>query len=252
MSFMKKIWILFFLSFLIIACKNNSYEVSKINAKQLKIVNEVKQDSSIIQLFTPYKKKMTKEITKSLSFSPKILERTDGNLQSTLGNLVADLSYEKANELFKNKTGKTVDFSMSNYGGIRAAIMKGDVTVSNAFELMPFDNTLVVVELNYDKIKALFNYFVAKKRAHPLSKNIQLTIENDSYKVLINGKSIQKNRTYFIATSNYLQKGGDGMIFFSEPESLFDSNFLIRDAIVDYFESKDTLRANLDNRVIVN
>ena len=252
MSFMKKIWILLFFSFLIIACKNNSYEVSKINAKQLKIVNEVKQDSSIIQLFTPYKKKMTKEITKSLSFSPKILERTDGNLQSTLGNLVADLSYEKANELFKNKTGKTVDFSMSNYGGIRAAIMKGDVTVSNAFELMPFDNTLVVVELNYDKIKALFNYFVAKKRAHPLSKNIQLTIENDSYKVLINGKSIQKNRTYFIATSNYLQKGGDGMIFFSEPESLFDSNFLIRDAIVDYFESKDTLRANLDNRVIVN
>ncbi len=252
MSFMKKIWILFFFSFLLIACKNNSHEVSKINAKQLKIGNDIKQDSSIIQLFTPYKKKMTKEITKSLSFSPKILERTDGNLQSTLGNLVADLSYEKANELFKNKTGKTVDFSMSNYGGIRAAIMKGDVTVSNAFELMPFDNTLVVVELNYDKIKALFNYFVAKKRAHPLSKNIQLTIENDSYNVLINGKPIKKDRTYFVATSNYLQKGGDGMIFFSEPESLFDSNFLIRDAIVDYFESKDTLRANLDDRVIIN
>ena len=252
MSFMKKIWILFFFSFLLIACKNNSHEVSKINAKQLKIGNDIKQDSSIIQLFTPYKKKMTKEITKSLSFSTKILERTDGNLQSTLGNLVADLSYEKANELFKNKTGKTVDFSMSNYGGIRAAIMKGDVTVSNAFELMPFDNTIVVVELNYDKIKALFNYFVAKKRAHPLSKNIQLTIENDSYNLLINGKTIKKDRTYFVATSNYLQKGGDGMIFFSEPESLFDSNFLIRDAIVDYFESKDTLRANLDDRVIIN
>jgi len=249
---MKKIWILFFFSFLLIACKNNSHEVSKINAKQLKIGNDIKQDSSIIQLFTPYKKKMTKEITKSLSFSTKILERTDGNLQSTLGNLVADLSYEKANELFKNKTGKTVDFSMSNYGGIRAAIMKGDVTVSNAFELMPFDNTIVVVELNYDKIKALFNYFVAKKRAHPLSKNIQLTIENDSYNVLINGKPIKKDRTYFVATSNYLQKGGDGMIFFSEPESLFDSNFLIRDAIVDYFESKDTLRANLDDIVIIN
>jgi 2',3'-cyclic-nucleotide 2'-phosphodiesterase (5'-nucleotidase family) len=252
MSFMKKIWILFFFSFLLIACKNNSHEISKINAKQLKIGNDIKQDSSIIQLFTPYKKKMTKEITKSLSFSPKILERTDGNLQSTLGNLVADLSYEKANELFKNKTGKTVDFSMSNYGGIRAAIMKGDVTVSNAFELMPFDNTIVVVELNYDEIKALFNYFVVNKIAHPLSKNIQLTIENDSYNLLINGKTIKKHRTYFVATSNYLQKGGDGMIFFSEPESLFNSNFLIRDAIVDYFKSKDTLRANLDNRVIVN
>ena len=106
MSFMKKIWILFFFSFLLIACKNNSHEVLKINAKQLNISNDIKQDSSIIQLFTPYKKKMTNEITKSLSFSPKILERTDGNLQSTLGNLVADLSYEKANELFKNKSPK--------------------------------------------------------------------------------------------------------------------------------------------------
>ena len=248
---MKKPWILFLFIFLSIACKNSSYEVSKIKATQITLNAEIKQDSTIIQVFQPYKDKMTEEITKSLSYAPLQLERTDGNLQSTLGNLIADLSYQKANELFKKKTGNTVDFSMSNYGGIRAAIMKGEVTVSNAFELMPFDNTLVVVELSAKKIEALFAYFIAKKRAHPLSRQVELKIKNDGYSLRINGKPLSKDNTYFVATSNYLQKGGDGMNFFENPISLYDSNYLIRDAIVDYFKSKDTLTAVLDNRVLI-
>ena len=97
---------------------------------------------------------------------------------------------------------------MSNYGGIRAAITKGNVTVSNAFELMPFDNTLVIVELNYEKIQELFAYFMSKNLAHPLSRQVELRIKNKSYDILINGKSIDKNKTYYVATSNYLQKGG--------------------------------------------
>ena len=66
-----------------------------------------------------------------------------------------------------------------------------------------------------------------------------------------NGKPLNNNRTYFVATSNYLQKGGDEMNFFVNPESLYESNFLIRNAIEEYFKSKDTLVANLDQRVII-
>ena len=85
---MKKPWILFLFIFLSIACKNSSYEVSKIKATQITLNAEIKQDSTIIQVFQPYKDKMTEEITKSLSYAPLQLERTDGNLQSTLGNLM--------------------------------------------------------------------------------------------------------------------------------------------------------------------
>ena len=247
---MKKIWILLLLIFFCLACEKRPYHVSKIIAKKITIDSEIKKDSLIVNSFLPYKHKMIKEISRPLSYAPFQLERTDGYLQSTLGNLIADLSYQKANELFNKETGKTVDFSMSNYGGIRAAINKGEVTVSNAFELMPFDNTLVVVELSAEKTEALFTYFMAKKRAHPLSKHVQLTIRNNSYKVHINGKPINKNKTYFIATSNYLQKGGDGMNFFSEPLSLYTSNFLIRDAITAHFNNNDTLTSFLDTRVI--
>ena len=248
---MKKTLFLFLFIASVIGCKNSTYEVSEINAKKIILNSQIEQDSTIIGVFLPYKKKMTEEISKTLTYAPNTLERTDGNLQSTLGNLIADLSYKKANELFEKKTGKKVDFSMSNYGGIRASITKGNVTVSNAFELMPFDNTLVVVELSYEKIQELFAYFMAKKKAHPLSNQVELKIRNKTYDILVDGKSINKNKTYFVATSNYLQKGGDAMNFFKNPLSIYDSNFLIRDAIMEYFISTDTLISNLDNRVII-
>tara|TARA_R110002074_G_scaffold363346_3_gene536488 strand:+ start:74 stop:826 length:753 start_codon:yes stop_codon:yes gene_type:complete len=248
---MKKIWILFFLTFICIACKKNNQRVDKVTAKTTAINPEIQQDSTYIKKFLPYKNKMIEEISTILSYAPKNLERTDGKLQSTLGNLIADLSYEKANELFKKETGKTVDFSMSNYGSIRSGIYKGNVTVSNAFELMPFDNTLVVVELTYEKVEELFEYFVAENKANPLSKHVQFIINDGNYTIKINGKPLNNNRTYFVATSNYLQKGGDEMNFFVNPESLYESNFLIRNAIEEYFKSKDTLVANLDQRVII-
>lgn len=248
---MKKLLLSISILTLLLSCKKEPYEVTKITAKTNLIDTKTKQDSSIIREFLPYKDQMIKEITRKLSYAPKNIVRTDGKLQSSLGNLIADLTYAKANMLFKKETGKKVDFSMSNHGGIRAGIMKGNVTVSNAFELMPFDNTIVVVELTAEKVEELFEYFAVKNIANPLSKQVQIKIKRGKYNITINGKPIDMNRTYFVATSDYLQKGGDGMNFFVEPVSIYKSDFLVRDAITRYFQSKDTLTANLDSRVII-
>ena len=57
---------------------------------------------------------------------------------------------------------------------------------------MPFDNTIVVVELTREKVEALFKFFLENKRAHPLSKQVQVTIENKkTIKVLIHGKPLK-------------------------------------------------------------
>ena len=195
---------------------------------------------------------MIEEINKQLSYAPKVITRTDGKKQSSLGNLMADLMFDKANELFKKETGKKVDFVFSNYGGIRSGIQKGEVKVIHAFNLMPFDNTIVVAELTKEKTEELFEYFAVSDRAHPLSKQVKITFgKGGNIKILINGKPIEDGRTYYVATSNYLQKGGDNMNFFLNPESLYDSNYLVRDAITEYFASQDTLRAELDNRIII-
>lgn len=249
---MKKSIAFFLLTSLFFSCQHTPQDPAKISAKTVVIDTVVSQDSTIIKEFLPYKKKMVEEINKKLSYAPENLVRTDGKLQSSLGNLIADLSFEKASEFFEKETGKKVDFSMSNYGGIRAGIWKGEVKVMHAFNLMPFDNTIVVAELTAEKVGELFEYFIVENRAHPLSKQVQITIgKGDNIEILINGKPIEEGRTYFVATSNYLQKGGDNMNFFLEPESLYDSNFLVRDAITEYFQSKDTLKSGLDKRIVI-
>ena len=248
---MKKILLSFLIIALLFSCKRDNYQVTKITAKTNEVNPTILQDSSIIKTFTPYKKKMVAEITRVLSYAPENLVRTDGKLQSSLGNMLADLCYEKASEIFQEKTGKSIDFALFNYGGIRAGINKGEVTVANAFKLMPFENTLVVVELSYDKVRELFQYFLKNNKAHPLSKQIELRITGDRYSVQINGQPLQKSKTYYIVTTDYLQKGGDKMNFFKNPVSLFKSDYLMRDAIKGYFSSKDTLVSKVDNRVIV-
>ncbi len=248
---MKKTASFFFVLSLLFSCKEESKILTKITAKTSQVDTLTRQDSTIIKEFLPYKEKMIEEVNKVLSHAPKNLVRTDGKLQSSLGNLMADLNYDKVNELFQKETGKTVDFALFNYGGIRAGIWKGDVKTIHAFNLMPFDNTLVVVELTKEKVEELLEYFVVKNRAHPISKQAQIIYDGNDVTMLINGKPIESKRTYFVATTNYLQKGGDNMDFFAAPESLYDSNFLMRDAIAEYFLSQDTLRASLDDRVVI-
>lgn len=248
---MKKFLLLFLFIFIFFSCDKEVQSVVKVSAKTTTLDSLTAQDSVIIKEYLPYKKKMKEEVNKVLSYAPQNLVRTDGNLQSSLGNLIADLSYEKANKLFEKETGKKVDFAFSNYGGIRAGIWKGKVKVVHAFNLMPFDNTIVIAELTKEKTEELFEYFIVRNEANPISKQVQISIDGSKIDIKINGKPLEDGRTYFVATSNYLQKGGDDMNFFLHPESLFESNFLIRDAITECFKSQDTLISSLDKRIII-
>jgi 2',3'-cyclic-nucleotide 2'-phosphodiesterase (5'-nucleotidase family) len=164
---------------------------------------------------------------------------------------MADLCYEIANPVFKEKTNSTIDFAMFNSRGLRAPITMGNVITENAFQLMPFDNEFVVVALSGEKMEELINYFITNKKAHPLSKNISFLIKENEFNLKINGKEFDKNKTYKVLTSDYLQSGGDRMNFFKNPLKLTKLNYKVRDAVIDYFKKVDTLKTTIDKRIIV-
>ncbi len=249
-KFLKIIVLAIFLG-LATSCNSKKYSVTTITAKNIAVDSTLNSIAQYRDTIAPYKAKMITKINEKLSYTPKDLVRTDGNLQSSLGNLMADLAYEEANPIFKEKTGKNIDFAMFNYGGIRSGIFKGPVLQKNAFELMPFENTLVVVELSGEKVAELFTYFIEQQRAHPLSKHLQLNISNNAYTAIIQGKPFNTTQSYFILTSNYLQSGGDNMNFFKDPIQLINTEYKVRDAIISYFRNVDTLKTSLDTRIIL-
>jgi|TARA_B110000908_G_scaffold56404_1_gene68656 2',3'-cyclic-nucleotide 2'-phosphodiesterase (5'-nucleotidase family) len=250
---MKKALLVFSLLLLFVGCEKKKLHLVKTTAEIITIDSTFAENPAYKKLIAPYKNKMITEINTVISYAPKNINRYDGKLQSSLGNLLADLCYERANVIFKERTRKEIDFSMFNYGGIRASISKGTVTNKNPFELMPFENSLVVVELSGKKVAELVDYFIKNKSAHPLSKNIELVINtNASYQLKINNQKFDLTKNYFVLTSDYLQSGGDKMDFFKNPISLFKTDYKMRHAIIDEFKSLDTLRTSLDNRVILN
>ncbi|REE82166.1 5'-nucleotidase [Lutibacter oceani] len=245
---MKKIIISLFTILALFSCKNEPQNLVKIQGKLLPVSEEITSKKEITDFIQPYKQKVESEMNTVLSFTEIDLVRTDGELESSLGNLMADLCFKRANPVFNSRTGKNIDFALFNYGGIRAGITKGDIKTENAFQLMPFENSLVVVELTADKIKELVNYLIAEQRAHPVSKQFNLKISKNGYDLNINNKPFDNSKTYYVLTSDYLQNGGDNMIFLKNPVNIENLDYKVRNAIIDFFKETDTVKVTLDGR----
>lgn len=247
---MKPIIKLLLITTLLASCGEQSEQhLSKIQGQQININQQLPSDPKITALVAPYQAKLSKKMNVVLSHATRDLKKTDGVLESTMGNFLADLCYQQAQPIFYQKTQKNIDFVLLNHGGMRAEFSKGEITVGDAYKLMPFDNQLVVVELPANKIKAMIQYLIEKQRPHPISKQLRLEINSDgSHRLQINGQQLSDERTYYVLTSDYLQSGGDNMLFFKNPLQRYPLNYQIRDAIIDYLRENDTVDAKLDHR----
>jgi hypothetical protein len=113
---------------------------------------------------------------------------------------------------------------------------------------MPFENEVAVAELASEELKALVNYLVKNKVAHPIA-GLQITLNAEGLlkEVKVNGEHIQ-NKSYYVATSDYLIKGGDHMEFFKKSKSVHPLDYKLRNLFIDYFKKKDTIAPKQDNR----
>ena len=247
---MKHYLFFFLITTLLLACKKETIQLYKITGNQLNISNELSTDSTFYKSIQPYKDSLQNKINTILCYNPSNLDRREAPLESSLGNLYADICYKKANTIFNEKTNQNIDFALFNFGGIRTVLPKGDLTVENIFKLMPFENKLVVVELSGKHVQKLFNYLENRKEAHPVSHlNLKMN-DNKLSSILINGAPFDVSNNYFVLTHDYLQHGGDQMSFFKDPISLYDTEYKVRDAIIDYLKDIDTINAKLDGRFI--
>jgi len=230
------------------ACQKNKRELYSVKGQQISTDSTVTDNKNVSDFIAPFKKHLNNRLDSVLCKTPIDLTRDDGKLESSLGNLMADICFTQGNPVYKKLTNKEVDFVLFNYGGIRAPIAKGNITARNAFEVMPFENELVVAELSGEKTAALLQYLYKSKLAHPIA-NLRLKLNKDSYQdVLINGFPFDITKNYHVLTSDYLQEGGDKMNFFKDPISLHKTDYKIRNVMIDYFKKTDSIIPNLDNR----
>ena len=236
--------------FIIVACETESNQQKYVY--NIEINQEVLSDSSIVKYYQPFKKNLEESLMNTpISYSPETYKKNDGELNSTLSNMFADATYEMSNPVFNKISGKNIDIVLLNNGGIRSIISKGNISEKTAFELMPFENSIVVLELSGLSIIKMIDYLRKAKLQHPIS-GLQITLNNDYSvnEVKINGVNIENEKKYYVATTDYLMEGGDKMYFLAETTKITDIKYKMRDILIDYFKKYDTLKLKSDNRFI--
>ena len=234
--------------------KGSTHEMktpATLEASQIRIGDTLEPAKEIEDFIAPYRKRVNEVLDSTLAFAPKTLTKDDGAYNSSAGNLLADIVRQEADSVFVSRTDRHIDFVLLNHGGIRSIISKGPISARSAYEVMPFENEVVVAKLSGFQVMELAVYLRDSGRAHPISGlQVVLDKDNEIASIKIQGRDLDKERNYNVATSDYLLNGGDNMVFFKDALAVEDLDYKVRNLLIDYFMKVDTVVAETDNRFI--
>lgn len=230
---------------------STQYAVVKSNRVDYQITKEIGVDSGVVQTYLPYKLQLDAEMNTVIGYAEVALTKATPATESVLGNFFADAVLHQAKKL-----APEIDFAVpTTKGGLRNEISKGAITVSNVFELMPFENELMLYTLKGADALA-FLQFVAATNGQPIAGATMTINAGKADKILINGEPFDVRRNYNVLTSDYIAGGGDGAVGFAAPVAVKQLNLKIRDAL--FMEVKEVqaagkkINAKLDGRITKN
>lgn len=230
------------------SCKT-PLSVAKISPeKNISVSKDLPEDESMKKVIEPYKAELEAKMNTKISHTSVDLNKQGDN--SNLGNLLADFTFEGADSWAKkNGIPNGVDAAIINIGGIRSTIGTGDILSKHIYEVMPFENEVIIVKMKGSDIQGIFDYYLKWQKNNPVSKLYIETDNGAALNSLINGKKVDADKTYYIATSDYLALGGDNMTFFSKGE-MISTGIKLRDLFIEKFRENPEITAPKDVRLL--
>jgi len=227
-------------------CSSN-YNYDNIDYSRIDIIGL--EDSTVTNLINVYKDSIDLKLDNVIGFSKGLYTKDDysnTNFNSSLGNLIADIIFKQADSVFYKSFGNNIDFVLQNHGGIRSSMLEGEIRLSDAYKILPFENEIVVLEISKEVFDEMVLFISNEKFPHPISG---FSIMNG--KALID-KEKSLNDKFFLATNDYLLSGGDNMFILERNSRVFNLGYSLRDAFIDYTSNEENLESKVDNRFIRN
>lgn len=237
--------------FLVNSCSTYYYPIA-VETKNILVSDSLNSlDNQVVQTYLPYKRMLEKDMNRVISVSD--LEMSKDKPESTLTNFLGDLLLCEGKKVaLERGLACLPSVSYFNYGGIRTYLPKGNITVGKIYELMPFENELVFVELNGTQMEEFFHYIAAKGGDSEAGARFTIS-EGKAKNITIEGKALEPSKKYWLVTNDYVAGGGDGLDLLTRRSGFVNSGKKIRDIIISYMEQKQSegkkLTAKLDGRI---
>jgi 2',3'-cyclic-nucleotide 2'-phosphodiesterase (5'-nucleotidase family) len=182
-----------------------------------------------------------------LSETPVAMTRTEGPGSTSIGNLLADV--------MRDAVG--ADAALHNKTGIRADLPAGTLTMRHAYQVSPFPNNIVVIELTGEQLERVLEYTFAdvyySVEVSGLLVCADMARPSGDRVVMLDvaGAPVDPARVYRVATNSFLAAGGDGHTVLATARGRRDSGTGMRDALVARLKRQRAVAADASPRVHV-
>jgi 2',3'-cyclic-nucleotide 2'-phosphodiesterase (5'-nucleotidase family) len=215
------------------ACNPGGYHLTQRTANRIGVDSlTARPDSSVTNFLAPYRQRLEQTMNQVLATSTGPIEK--GTPDAPLNDLLTDALLQQSIQ----KYGKPIDCSHLNFGGIRNNLPSGNITVGSIFEVMPFDNRLLVLTLTGTTLQQLLNHFAGGHGLVVGGLRAKIHDKQVHDVTFTNGRTLQPAETYTVVMSDYVANGGDDAGFLKNVVKREDINYLMRDALLDYFRQR--------------
>jgi 2',3'-cyclic-nucleotide 2'-phosphodiesterase (5'-nucleotidase family) len=246
---MKKKSFLFFTFFislsLLISCRS-VYQPQTLQYSGYRINEKNQRDSTSLLLLKPYGDSVNATMNAVIGTVQQSMDKQQP--EGTLGNFMVDAFLVMAKEKYKTQ----VDVAFVNAGGIRLTqLAAGPVTTGKIFELMPFDNVLLLQKVKGSVLQQVCDLMAAKGGWPVAGMTMQLKA-GKAVNIAVGGKPLELDKEYVIANSDFIANGGDNADML-RPIPQITIGYLMRDALLDYIKLQTSngqpITATIENRV---
>ena len=169
--------------------------------------------------------------------------------ETNLGNLITDAMMDE--------TG--ADLAITNGGGIRASIKAGDITKGDVVSVLPFGNFIVTKQLTGAQIKEVLEFGVRSYGeslgGFPHVAGIKFVVDPSRavgdriISLTINGEALDMNKTYTVATNDFMAAGGDDYPCFGDIPTLNEYSSL-EESLANFIKTLGTVSYTKQGRIL--
>lgn len=202
-------------------------------AQSLPITGAIPDDPAMDAYLAPYAAKIKASFGQPLIKAPQGLFRGRRGEENLLGYWVADTMRAAA----AKATGDPIPFAITNAGGLRANLRAGMLKVEDIYDVMPFENEVVIIQLTGSQIIQVVREGLLHEGGEPCSgvcAKLSGTPARTAFHVAwADGKPIDPAATYRVATTDYLYEGGGRMRTLSRGRGLIRTGLTLRQVLLD-------------------
>ncbi len=211
-------------------------------------VDAIEPDREVAAIVERYQQQLREALSKVAGETRSAITRTR-DAESEMGNFVTDAMRTHL---------QGVDFAFTNAGGLRADIDAGAITLEEIYTVLPFNNTLVTMDLTGAQVRQVLEEGAASRYGVVQVSGLRWAFDADAplgsrvtRVTLPDGTPIDPNATYRIATNNFMASGGDQFTTLKQGRNVVDTGVNLVDTVVGLLERSSPVDPQVEGRLTI-